>query len=94
MSPDESSGTSQPTRLTAFIKANRNEIVAAWEVTVRSLPLFTDFEAFYEYPKYTRRPPDKSNDANLRAYRGTKRALKSAGGETSDAGRGKAGRGA
>ncbi|TMQ03032.1 MAG: GAF domain-containing protein [Deltaproteobacteria bacterium] len=42
MSPDESSGTSQPTRLTAFIKANRNEIVAAWEVTVRSLPVARD----------------------------------------------------
>ena len=46
-----------------------------FKVTVRSLPLFTDFEANYEYPAYTRKPAARSNDANLRAYRGTKITL-------------------
>ncbi|WP_439620920.1 hypothetical protein [Gemmata sp.] len=43
-----------------------------YRVTVRSLPLFTDFDVSYEYPKYTRKPADKGTDPNLRAYRGTK----------------------
>ncbi|VTT98708.1 Uncharacterized protein OS=Singulisphaera acidiphila (strain ATCC BAA-1392 / DSM 18658 / VKM B-2454 / MOB10) GN=Sinac_6530 PE=4 SV=1 [Gemmataceae bacterium] len=43
-----------------------------YKVTVRSLPLFTDFDVSYEYPKYTRKPADKGTDPNLRAYRGTK----------------------
>ncbi|MBA4186582.1 MAG: hypothetical protein C0467_01050 [Planctomycetaceae bacterium] len=46
-----------------------------YRVTVRSLPLFTDFDVSYEYPKYTRRLPDKATDPNLRAYRGTKITL-------------------
>jgi len=46
-----------------------------YKVTVRSLPLFTDFEVSYDYPKYTRRLADKSTDPNIRAYRGTKVTL-------------------
>ncbi len=48
---------------------------AEYKVTVRSLPLFTDFEATYEYPKYTRKPNDKASDPNLHGYRGTKVTL-------------------
>jgi collagen type III alpha len=46
-----------------------------YRVTVRSLPLFTDFDATYEYPKYTRKPNDKANDPNVRGVRGTKVTL-------------------
>lgn len=42
-----------------------------YKVTVRSLPLFTDFEVEYVYPAYTRKPADRSTDPNIRAYRGT-----------------------
>ncbi|MBA4066433.1 MAG: hypothetical protein C0501_22515 [Isosphaera sp.] len=50
-------------------------VTAEHRVTVRSLPLFTDYEAKYEYPAYTRLRPAKSTDPNLRAYRGTKVTL-------------------
>ncbi|HSQ56600.1 MAG TPA: hypothetical protein VLM40_12730, partial [Gemmata sp.] len=46
-----------------------------FKVTVRSLPLFTDFEARYEYPKYTRKPSDLARDPNIRGLRGTKVTL-------------------
>ena len=42
-----------------------------YKVTVRSLPMFTDFHATYEYPKYLRRKSDRANDPVLRGYRGT-----------------------
>ncbi len=48
---------------------------AEYRVTVRSLPLFTDFDVTYEYPKYTRLPNEKATDPNLRAYPGTKITL-------------------
>ncbi|MCS6864399.1 MAG: hypothetical protein RMJ56_17275 [Gemmataceae bacterium] len=40
-------------------------------VTVRSLPLFTDFEVTYEYPAYLRRAPETASDPLIRGYRGT-----------------------
>ena len=44
-----------------------------YKVSVRSLPLFTDFEVRYEFPAYTRRLPETTPDAHhLEAYRGTK----------------------
>ncbi|HVL13948.1 MAG TPA: hypothetical protein VM529_15370, partial [Gemmata sp.] len=46
-----------------------------YRVTVRSLPLFTDFEATYQYPKYTRKPDDRAADPHLRGVRGTKVTL-------------------
>src|SRR5262249_50758591 len=46
-----------------------------YRVTVRTLPLFTEFEASYEYPAYTRRPADKSTGPNLRVYKGTRVVL-------------------
>jgi hypothetical protein len=46
-----------------------------YKVTVRSLPLFTDFVAHYEYPAYTRKPNDKATDPNLSGVRGTKVTL-------------------
>jgi hypothetical protein len=46
-----------------------------YKVSVRSLPLFTDYEVRYEYPAYTRLPAAKATDPNLRAYRGTKVTL-------------------
>jgi len=46
-----------------------------FKVTVRTLPLFTDYEVVYHYPKYTRKPADKSSDPNIRAYRGTRVTL-------------------
>jgi hypothetical protein len=42
-----------------------------YRVTVRSLPLFTGFEATYVYPTYTRKPSDKSFSADIRAIPGT-----------------------
>jgi hypothetical protein len=40
-------------------------------VTVRSLPMFTDFTATYEYPAYLRREREVANDPVISAYRGT-----------------------
>jgi hypothetical protein len=45
---------------------------AEHRVTVRTAPLFTDFEVSYEFPAYTRRPPEKSTDPHLQAIRNTK----------------------
>ncbi len=45
---------------------------AEYKVTVRSLPLISDYEVTYEFPAYTRLKPETSKDANLRAIRGTK----------------------
>ncbi len=42
-----------------------------YRVTVRSLPLFTAFEATYKYPPYTGKPEDKALSANIRAPKGT-----------------------
>lgn len=41
------------------------------KVTVRSLPMFSEFQATYEYPKYLRRKNETANDSVIRAYRGT-----------------------
>lgn len=41
-------------------------------VTVRTLPLFTDFTVTYDFPAYTRLKPETTTDAHLRAIRGTK----------------------
>lgn len=46
-----------------------------YHVQVRSLPLFTDFEARFEYPAYTNKPNDRAGDAHIRTYRGTKVTL-------------------
>ncbi len=46
-----------------------------YRVTVRSLPVFTDFRATYEYPKYLRMKTETTNDPIIRAYRGTKVTL-------------------
>lgn len=48
---------------------------AEHRVTVRTLPLFTDFTVSYEFPAYTRLKPETSTDAHLRAIRGTKVAI-------------------
>ncbi len=42
-----------------------------YKVSVRSLPLFTDFQATYDYPKYLRRKSETANDPIIKAYRGT-----------------------
>ena len=42
-----------------------------YKVTVRSLPLFTDFQATYEYPKYLRRKNETATDHMITRYRGT-----------------------
>jgi len=46
-----------------------------YRVTVRSLPLFTSYEATYDYPAYTGKPSDKAASANIRAPRGTEVTL-------------------
>ena len=46
-------------------------VTPEYKVTVRSLPMFTDFQTTYEYPKYLRRKPDTANDPVIRTYRGT-----------------------
>ncbi|HEX4609003.1 MAG TPA: hypothetical protein VH092_12425, partial [Urbifossiella sp.] len=43
-----------------------------YHVTVRTAPLFTDFEVNYEFPAYTRHAPEKSTDPHLQAIRNTK----------------------
>ncbi|QDU21587.1 hypothetical protein [Urbifossiella limnaea] len=45
---------------------------AEHRVTVRTAPLFTDFEVEYLFPAYTRRPDEKSTDPHLMAVRNTK----------------------
>ena len=47
-----------------------------YRVTVRTLPLFTDFEVQYEYPAYMNRPPDRASGPYLRTYRGTRITLR------------------
>ena len=46
-----------------------------YRVTVRTLPLFTDFEVQYEYPAYMNRPADRVSGPYLRTYRGTRITL-------------------
>jgi hypothetical protein len=46
-----------------------------YRVTVRTLPLFTDFEVRYEYPDYMNRPADRASGPYLRTYRGTRVSL-------------------
>ena len=43
-----------------------------YKVSVRSLPLFTEYEVAYEYPAYTRFKPETTRDPHLRAIRGTR----------------------
>jgi len=45
---------------------------AEHRVTVRTLPLFSDFTVTYDFPAYTRLKPEASTGAHLRAIRGTK----------------------
>jgi len=47
-----------------------------YRVTVRTLPLFTDFEVQYEYPAYMNRPADRASGPYLRTYRGTRITLR------------------
>ncbi|MDY3562003.1 hypothetical protein R5W23_003434 [Gemmata sp. JC673] len=42
-----------------------------YKVTVRSLPLFTHFQATYESPKYLRRKAETINSPLIQGYRGT-----------------------
>ncbi|HEY1191414.1 MAG TPA: hypothetical protein VGE74_27515 [Gemmata sp.] len=44
---------------------------AEFKVSVRSLPLFTAFQATYEAPKYLRRKTDTLNSPIIKGYRGT-----------------------
>lgn len=44
---------------------------AEFKVTVRSLPLFTHFQATYESPKYLRRKTETINSPLIQGYRGT-----------------------
>ncbi|MBN9120097.1 MAG: hypothetical protein J0I06_13185 [Planctomycetes bacterium] len=46
-------------------------VTPEYKVTVRSLPMFTSFQATYEYPAYLRRKTDTSDDPVIKAYRGT-----------------------
>ncbi len=46
-----------------------------YHVTVRTAPLFTDFEATYEYPAYLRMKPDVGRSERLDGYAGTKVVL-------------------
>ena len=43
-----------------------------FKVSVRTLPLFTDYEVGYEYPAYVRREPEKTRDSHLLGYVGTR----------------------
>jgi hypothetical protein len=56
------------------VAAGDNE-TPEYRVTVRTLPLFEQYEARYEYPLYTRKRPDTATGPGLRAYRGTKVTL-------------------
>jgi hypothetical protein len=47
-----------------------------YRVTVRTLPLFTDFDVRYEYPAYMNRPADQASGPYLRTYRGTQITLR------------------
>ena len=49
---------------------------AEYRVTVRTLPLFTDFDVRYEYPAYMNRPADHASGPYLRTYRGTRITLR------------------
>lgn len=56
------------------VTAGDNE-TPEYRVTVRTLPMFEQYEASYEYPAYTRKRPDKATGPGLRAYKGTKITL-------------------
>ena len=56
------------------VAAGDNE-TPEYRVTVRTLPMFEQYEASYEYPAYTRKLPDKATGPGLRAYKGTKITL-------------------
>ncbi|MDB5306031.1 MAG: hypothetical protein JWO38_233 [Gemmataceae bacterium] len=44
-----------------------------YRVSVRSLPIFTEYEVSYDYPAYTRRKPEPPTASpHIEAYRGTK----------------------
>lgn len=55
--------------------AGGDAVTPEYRVTVRSLPLFTDFETTYEYPAYLRRSPATDRNPWLDAPRGTKVVL-------------------
>ncbi len=46
-----------------------------YRVTVRTLPLFTEYYVTYDYPAYTRLKPDMARDSRIRALRGTRVTL-------------------
>jgi collagen type III alpha len=46
-------------------------VTEEYKVTVRSLPMFSEFQATYEYPKYLRRKSETANNPVIHAYRGT-----------------------
>jgi len=46
-------------------------VTEEYKVTVRSLPMVTETQVAYEYPKYLRRKPDSANGPLISAYRGT-----------------------
>jgi|GEM_PF-1218711 len=46
-----------------------------YRVTVRSLPLFTEYEVTYDYPAYTRLKPETTHEPFIRGIRGTKVAI-------------------
>lgn len=45
---------------------------AEYRVTVRTAPLFTDFEVSYDFPAYLRKAPETATDTHLQAIRNTK----------------------
>ena len=51
--------------------AGGDAVTPEYKVTVRSLPLFTEFQAGYEYPAYLRRKAETATDPQIRAPRGT-----------------------
>jgi hypothetical protein len=51
--------------------AGGDGLTPEYRVTVRSRPLFTEYEARYEYPAYTRIQPDTGHGPRLEAYKGT-----------------------
>jgi hypothetical protein len=55
--------------------AGGDAVTPEYRITVRSLPLFTDFETTYEYPAYLRRPPRTDRNPWLDGPRGTKVVL-------------------
>ena len=58
-----------------YTVAGGDAVTPEHQVRVRSRPLFTAFEARYEYPAYLRLKPEVVNEPQLDGYRGTQVAL-------------------